>query len=155
MSSSNGSDLEDHKWMCHHSLECKQGHQDNKSECGTNYFGKPVRHLEPDFDSLSADYTCLAPWAHSALLPERTAQTIHVVASVAAPAKMLETLMHQQKRSIYRYYVYLHRSTHRWITLMAVSLAHRDIIYIIYIYVYIHTIYKHIGLSVETIYIST
>ena len=32
-----------------------------KEEVGTNYFGKPVRHLEPDFDSLSADYTCLAP----------------------------------------------------------------------------------------------
>ena len=32
-----------------------------KEEVGTKYFGKPVRHLEPDFDSLSADYTCFAP----------------------------------------------------------------------------------------------
>ena len=32
-----------------------------KEKVGTKYFGKPVRHLEPDFDSLSADYTCLAP----------------------------------------------------------------------------------------------
>ena len=47
------------------------------------------------------------------------------VASVAAPAKMLETLMDLTyfgllcftKKSIYRYYVYLHRSTHQWITL--------------------------------------
>ena len=32
-----------------------------KEEVGTKYLGKPVKHMEPDFDSLSADYTCLAP----------------------------------------------------------------------------------------------
>ena len=53
------------------------------------------------------------------------------MASVVAPAKMLETLMDL---------------THL-ITLMAASLAHHEI------YIYIHIVYKHIGLYIDTIYI--
>ena len=58
------------------------------------------------------------------MLPERTVRTIHVYKGVASVAVLLETLMDEtphifwinvchKKKSIYRYYVYLHRSTHR------------------------------------------